>query len=189
MLKAIRKDLLTMKGLVFDTYEAKPLKKDDPTIEFIDFLIDRAPEINLFGNRYNYEDVIFSGYKADEIEEIKSDNSYNWAGPITFQYRVFTYRGREYTAINFHRFGDVRGNYTKYAILDCTQQEFYDLISEFCYNIPAADGWEVIQDIYSESGYVNAWNNETDEEFSGYYEASDAPEAVRKAVSTWLGWE
>lgn len=188
MLKAIKKDLMTMSGKIFGTYDAQPFKKDSPEIQFINYLIDNAPEVNLFGTRYNFEDYIFNDYKADEIREIDAGNSYNWNGPVVFQYRFFEYRGRIYTAICFHRFGDVRGNYTKYAILDCNQEEFYDLLSEFYFDIPAGDGWSVSQYVYDECGSVRAWNSETQEDFDGFYESDEAPEAVRAAVAAWLGY-
>lgn len=188
MLKAIKKDLMTMQGKIFGTYDAQPLKKDDPTIQFINYLIDNAPEVNLFGTRYNFEDFIFNDYKADEIKEIDSGNSYNWDGLIVFQYRFFEYRGRVYTAICFHRFGDVRGNYTKYAILDYDQDEFWGLLSEFYFDIPAGDNWSVYQYVYDECGNVHAWNNETQQDFEGFYKSDDAPEAVRTAVAAWLGY-
>lgn len=188
MLKAIKKDLMTMSGKIFGTYDAQPFKKDSPEIQFINYLIDNAPEVNLFGTRYNFEDFIFNDYKAEEIKEIDAGNSYNWGGPIVFQYRFFEYRGRVYTAICFHRFGDVRGNYTKYAILDCNQDEFWMLLSDFCFDIPAGDNWSVSQYVYDESGCVRAWNNETEEDFEGFYESDNAPEAVRAAVAAWLGY-
>lgn len=186
MLKTIKKDLMTMHGKIFDTYDVKPLKKDSPAIRFIDYLIDNAPEVNLFGTRHNYDDCIFNDYKADEIREIDSGNSYNWSGPVVFQYRFFEYRDRVYTAICFHRFGDVRGNYTKYAILNCDEEEFWELLSDFYFDIPAGEGWHILQYISYEAGDVIAWNNETNEEFEGYYESDDAPEAVRAAVAAWF---
>lgn len=188
MLKAIKKDLMTMSRLVFGTYEAKPLKKDSSEIQFINYLIDNVSEVNLFGTRYNFEDFIFNDYKTDEITEIDAGNSYNWNGPVVFQYRFFEYHGRVYTAICFHRFGDVRGNYTKYAILDCDQDEFWELLSEFYYDIPAGGNWCVSQYVYDESGRVHAWNTETQEDFEGFYESDEAPKAVRTAVAAWLGY-
>lgn len=188
MLKAIKKDLMTMSGLVFGTYEAKPLKKDSPEIQFINYLIDNAPEVNLFGTRYNFDDFIFNGYKAEEITEIDAGNSYNWNGPVVFQYRFFEYRDHIYTAVCFHRFGDVRGNYTKYTILDCNQDEFRELLSEFYFDIPAGGNWCVSQYVYDECGSVHAWNAKTQEDFEGFYESDEAPEAVRTAVTAWLGY-
>ena len=182
MLRAIKKDLMTLEGTYFGTYKATPFAADSETIQTVDFMIDNFVEVYPFGTRRNYEDFIFSDWKDDEIDEDFDQcmNSYNWNGPVVVQVRFFRYRGHDYTAVAFHRYGDVRGNYTKYAILDCDRAAFVDKMLDLRYDIPAGPAWSVQESFFDECGVVSAYNHETGESFDGYYDK--APDEVRRAV-------
>lgn len=183
MLKNIKKDLLSLHGKFFGTYDVEPFKKDSPTIQFINYLINKKIETYPFGACWNYENFIFDDSKADEIKEVESDDSYNWDSPVTFQFRIFKYQDKTYTAINFHRYGDVRGNYTKYAVLNCDKEDFLDLLDNFNLEIPC-EGWQIEQKITNEIGNIAAFQQKTGHEYNGYYRK--APKDVKKAVEHYF---
>ena len=73
--------------------------------------------------------------EAEEYEEIKSDNSYNWLSPVSnhFNYRIYQSNLWEGIIVEFkvHKYGDVRCNYTEEIYLRFNgEYEFYEVLSE-----------------------------------------------------------
>lgn len=178
---------MTLSGKVFGTYDATPFGADSEEIKTIEFIQRNFTEVYPFGTRKNYEDFIFQDWKSDEISEDYDAtlNSYNWNGSVVLQARFFEYRGKKYTAVAFHRFGDVRGNYTPYAILNCDKEEFLNTMCELDYKIPSESDWDIRCNFFNEAGVVSCWNCKTQEDYNGYYDSDDAPAEVRNACQKY----
>lgn len=122
-IKRILKDLMTLEETNISQqkyYRIKNLKKNSPIYNCIKDL-----------KRYKVKYIDFR--ENDNAEYINSDNSYNYenAGFI-YQYTYFMIKNKPYVNICFHRFGDVRGNYTEEVTLSMTENELLEHI--VCYN-------------------------------------------------------
>lgn len=196
-LAKIKEELLDMGKngeKVFGTYPVHPLKQDADVIKFIERLqeLNIEADEDIFGE-FDFEDYVFDKMPsplADEIEEDfdRSGNSYNWNAPIVFQYRPFKlYDGIERVAIAFHKYGDVRANYTRYAVLKCYLEKFWEILAESTIDIPCEDNdWSISQYLHNENGYISAYHYPTGDSFDGYYTDEDCPEVVSKAVENWM---
>ena len=64
----------------------------------------------------------FSGLTEDspDVQVLHKYNTYNWSSPVNHDLNMiyFEFRGEEYVAVAAHISGDVRTNYTDYAILN-----------------------------------------------------------------------
>ena len=97
------------------------------------------------GDEYFNDDVDWYDLKdayisEDDLENCK-DNSYNWNSQIIFDFgtvivnelideELGDYHPKKYQVIKFHRYGDVRGNYTDYMVLDMDHYEFLETLQE-----------------------------------------------------------
>ena len=99
----------------------------------------------------------------------KSDNTYNWGANIShdINFNEFEYDDVKYTAIMIHRYGDVRNNYTYYAILKC---DIDDLLNLEFYPSKDITGTNLVADLEWYSDCYSVYNRETQEDFDGYYE-------------------
>ena len=93
---------------------------------------------------YDYDDLLDDvdcirlkhGYYIDVDDlNINGDNSYNWNSQVVFDYGKIKVQHecdltKEYVIVKFHRYGDVRGNYTDYMVLDMNMDWFYETIME-----------------------------------------------------------
>ena len=99
----------------------------------------------------------------------KSDNTYNWGANIShdINFDCFEYDDEKYVAIMVHRYGDVRANYTYYAILKC---DFYDLFDlEFYPSVDIA-GTNLVADLRWYSECYDVYDLDTNESYDGYYD-------------------
>lgn len=95
------------------------------------------------------------------LEELKSDNSYNWGSRVSNDFNMTMYKNTmtdEYIVeFSVHRFGDVRANYTESALLRFDNDyTFYEALTESnkyltvnghnCYIDIFSDGIEVFND-------------------------------------------
>jgi hypothetical protein len=131
MINEVIKDLKAVdevnaaKGIVYTTYPYMP-----KAIDILESL--KSLEVN----DYKREAIL----KAFEDEEsdckvIDSRNSYNWSGNVDhhLQWYVIQVYERKYMILSFHRYGDVRGNYTNKVVLnhhDIDEEDFYNAIIE-----------------------------------------------------------
>lgn len=93
-------------------YDSQPISK---VIPVLDDLVDE-----------NFsEDLNIDFYIAE------SGNSYNWNGSAIFNFHQIFINGNEYTVVRFHRYGDVRGNYTDYMLLYIGLDRFIEELSDF----------------------------------------------------------
>ena len=114
-------------------------------------------------------DSTFCGFTFGGIAT-KSDNTYNWSANIShhINFDEFEYDDENYTAIMVHRWGDVRGNYTYYAILKC---DFEDLIELEFYPSVDIEGTNLVADLRWYSEDYDVYNLDTGEAYDGYYQS------------------
>ena len=138
-----------LKNAVYGIYNANDrTKKEILSITELEVLeklegyeVDFAELVNEYNDYTLNEDLIDLDnffYNDEEFEnmyitEKQGYNSYNWNATAVFNYNLLDINDIDYIAIKFHKYGDVRGNYTDYLLLQMNLDEFYDLISE-CYN-------------------------------------------------------
>lgn len=88
--------------------------------------------------KVDFDDVVYNdaqgNYELIDLD-ITSNNSYNWSGQVVFNYneiKIIDNYGidNHYITIKFHRYGDVRENYTDYMVLDMSLDEFYNILLE-----------------------------------------------------------
>ena len=102
----------------------------------------------------NCNDFISCMEELYGIEEVRSDNSYNWCSPISNDFYFHEYYNSElneyYYAVAIHKYGDVRGNYTNEFVLKFDNDyEFMELLNE-CnkyYTLQDKDGNELYFDL------------------------------------------
>mgnify|MGYP003292812421 CR=1 FL=1 len=83
--------------------------------------------------KVNFDDVVYENKEGDYYEldlDIESNNSYNWNSQVVFNYNIISVDDIQYITIKFHRYGDVRGNYTDYMVLNLSIDEFYEIIMD-----------------------------------------------------------
>lgn len=153
----LEKALNTIKNLRGQDVEVfgQPHHIEDNSIEYNDLVID---VVEVFENLKEYEITEYEYYNPDTeeyediefndcdefisymddtygIEEVSSDNSYNWSSPISNNFYIHQYYNREldyyYYIIAIHMYGDVRGNYTNEFVLKFDNDyEFLELLNE-----------------------------------------------------------
>ena len=143
----IIRDLKHLKGKTYfgGAYTVDRNEKRSKNLEIgaIDLIEALKPyEIN-FKTLYkvDFDDVVYddAGGNYELIKlDITSNNSYNWNAQVVFNYdeiEVVDRYGMEhkYITVKFHRYGDVRGNYTDYMVLDMSLDEFYEVLQESSY--------------------------------------------------------
>lgn len=113
-------------------------------------------------------EIMFREFTFGDIAT-SSDNTYNWGANIShaINFDCFEYDDEKYVAIMVHRGGDVRGNYTYYAILKC---DFYDLFELEFYPSKDIEGTNLVADLRWYSECYDIYNLETGESYDGYYE-------------------
>ena len=123
MLNEIKKDLLELRGSevkIFGQATTLPALDDESIYVDITHLVEALADYEISQDKardlldlVNIEDV-------DALDYVYADNSYNWdgMGSNEFDYKVYALDdGENIVRIKFHRFGDVRGNYTDDAFL------------------------------------------------------------------------
>lgn len=125
--------------------------------------------------KVDFDDVVYDDAQGNYISidlDVTSNNSYNWSGQVVFNYNEIKVTDRYgydhgYIAINFHRFGDVRGNYTDYMVLDVSLDEFYEILSECtrvhcCVTIKDVN-YDISTDIFKEACLFDIYSDNLDD--------------------------
>lgn len=129
---------------VFGYYDVEHNERESKNLSIsnLDIIRALAPYEVDFKKLYNvdFDDIIYEDKEGNYISidtdyKNTSNNSYNWNSQVVFNYQQIQVINKYdyehvYIAIKFHRYGDVRGNYTDYMILDISLEEFYEVIME-----------------------------------------------------------
>ena len=132
-----------LKKAVFGAYDANDRSKSEilsiTELEVAEHLKNYEVDFQDVYNDYNDDDIIvdlddffYDGMEYNNLEiNLKySNNSYNWNSSAIFNYDVLEINSIEYVAVKFHRFGDVRGNYTDYMLLNISIDKFHEELIE-----------------------------------------------------------
>ena len=123
-------------------------------------------------------------------DNCKGENTYNYGGRVSHDIHYITYVDDDnyyYVAINIHRSGDVRCNYTDFCLLKFDGSDyFYTIIDEICMNISSnimvVDNQ--VYDFYTTmfSEYVDVYNHDTGDSYQIYcYDDESFINEIRKA--------
>ena len=168
----------SLKKAIFGAYDANDRSKKEilsiteleVAEHFKNYEIDFQDIYNDYNEYDNNKIVDLDDFFYDDMEydnlyiNLKdSNNSYNWNCSAVFNYDVLEINDIEYVAIKFHKFGDVRGNYTDYMLLKIDLNEFYEILSELsCYFDFNFEGNNINVDynIFNESGVYNIYSED-----------------------------
>jgi hypothetical protein len=130
MINEVIKDLKTV-----DESSKAVYKTYDYIVKAIDILEALKP---LEVNDYVSERVLkaFESDNDNDIEVLDSANSYNWGANIDhhMQWHVVKFNNRKYVVMSFHRYGDVRCNYTDRFVLSYLDDNDVNDFGEAIYN-------------------------------------------------------
>jgi hypothetical protein len=141
MINEVMKDLKTV-----DESSKAVYKTYDYIVKAVDVLEALKP---LEVNDYKREAVL-KAFEDGDRDYIEAYNSYNWGGNIDhhMQWYVVKVHNRNYMILSFHRFGDVRCNYTDEVVLsydDLDRDDFHEAI----YNSDKRGSVEVDGKVYN----------------------------------------
>ena len=205
--KSILRDLKhNLKGTktIFGTYDSSNMKEsknlDISVLDVVRALADYEIDFKkIYG--VDFDNVVYDdaqgNYESIDLD-VSSDNSYNWCSQIVFNYnqiKVVDKYGidHEYVSVKFHRYGDVRGNYTDYMVCDMTMDEFYEVIMEstqvFCSVDYKGHTYSISTDCFKESCLFDIYCNETNEDYYDAYLDIDnlrSKKDIRKGLVKYL---
>jgi len=122
-------------------------------------------------------------------DEFYGGNTYNWCGKILhdFDYRYWQVdTDTFYVAIQVHRVGDIRCNYTEFALFKFGSfEEFVEVIDDICSEKMSGDfeynGKHYIYDISIFCEWLRVWCVETQEDYEFYaYDDESFIEEIKK---------
>lgn len=193
-IQKIREDILALRGAnvhIFGQPTTLPEDVNEGVIDILDVLKELEEfEVELVHEIYDEDidedvEITFDSvekyvdYMEDELgtwKEIGSDNSYNWSAPVSNDFNFTTYKDTEtgdfYVKFMVHRFGDVRANYTEYALLKFSYEEgFLYAVMEANKSIDLDDKYYAHVDILSD-GY-EVFRHVDDEQVGTIYSVDD----------------
>jgi tRNA(Glu) U13 pseudouridine synthase TruD len=127
MINEVIKDLTAVdevnaaKGIVYTTYQYMP-----KAIDILESL--RSLEVNDYKR-----EAILKAFEDGNRDYVEAFNSYNWNGNVDhhLQWYVVEVNKRKFIILSFHRYGDVRVNYTNEVVLsydDIDADDFHNAI-------------------------------------------------------------
>lgn len=203
----IIKDLKHLKGNTFfggaytvDRNERRSRNLEIGAIDLVEAL--NPYEVNFKAlYKVDFDDVVYDdaqgNYESIDLD-ITSNNSYNWNGQVVFNYNeieVIDRYGMEhkYITVKFHRYGDVRGNYTDYMVLDMSLDHFYEVLADasrvYCEIEYKGACYSISTDIFKESCVFDIYSNEADiDEYDQYLDIDNLrnKKDIKKALVNWL---
>lgn len=204
---SIIKDLKHLKGNTFfggaytvHRNERKSRNLEIGAIELVEAL--KLYEVNFKAlYKVDFDDVIYDdiqgNYELINLD-ITSNNSYNWNAQIVFNYNeieVIDRYGMEhkYVTVKFHRYGDVRGNYTDYMVLDMSLDEFYEVLADasrvYCEIEHKGKCYGISTDIFKESCVFDIYSVDSDhDDYDIYLDIDNLrnKKDIKKALVNWL---
>lgn len=203
----IIKDLKHLKGSTYFggacTVNRNERKSRNLEIGALDLVEALKPyEINFKAlYKVDFDDVVYEDMQGDYEStdlDITSNNSYNWNAQVVFNYNVIEVIDRygmehKYIAVKFHRFGDVRGNYTDYMVLDMSLEYFYEILGEasrvYCDIAYKGVSYSISTDIFRESCVFDIYSDDANMDEYGQYLDIDnlrSKKDIKKALVNWL---
>lgn len=203
----IIKDLKHLKGNTFfggaytvDRNERKSRNLEIGAIDLVEAL--KPYEINFKAlYKVDFDDVVYDdiqgNYESIDLD-VTSDNSYNWSAQVVFNYNeieVIDRYGMEhkYVTVKFHRYGDVRGNYTDYMVLDMSLDYFYEVLMEssrvYCEIEHKGECYGISTNIFKEACVFDIYSNDADiDEYDQYLDIDNlrSKKDIKKALVNWL---
>ena len=134
-LNEIKKDLESLRGKDVKIFGQPTTLAKDYGVFYVD-AIDVIDELIEIFVEIDYNDLDETLEKMNASEKT-SGNSYNWSGNISndFNFTFWDTQQGLILEIKFHRFGDVRGNYTDSALIPLDDEyQFYELESLMKYS-------------------------------------------------------
>jgi hypothetical protein len=151
--------------------------------------------------KVDFDNVVYDdeqGYYEEIDLDITSNNSYNWNGQVVFNYNEIEVtedygNDKRYITVKFHRFGDVRGNYTDYMVLDMSLDEFYEVLADasrvYCEIDYKGVSYSISTDIFKEACVFDIYSNDADiDECDQYLDIDNLrnKKDIKKALVNWL---
>ena len=174
----IIKDLKHLKGNTYfgGAYTVSRNERRSKNLEIgaIDLVEALKPyEINFKAlYKVDFDNVVYNDAQGDYESinlDITSNNSYNRNAQVVFNYNEIEVIDRyglehKYITVKFHRYGDVRGNYTDYMVLDMSLDEFYEVLadsSHVCCDIEYKnEHYEISTDILKEACVFDIYSDD-----------------------------
>lgn len=151
--------------------------------------------------KVDFDDVVYNdsegNYELIKLD-ITSNNSYNWNAQVVFNYNEVEVTDRygmehKYITVKFHRYGDVRGNYTDYMVLDMSLDEFYEVLQEssyvYCDIEYKGNVYAISTDIFKEACVFDIYSNDANMDDCDVYLDIDNlrnKKDIKKALVNWL---
>jgi hypothetical protein len=203
----IIKDLKHLKGKTYfggtctvDRNEKRSRNLEIGAIDLVEAL--KPYEVNFKAlYKVDFDNVVY-----DDIEgnyelislDIASYNSYNWSAQVVLNYNEIEVIDRysmehKYITVKFHRFGDVRGNYTDYMVLDMSLDEFYEVLADasrvYCEIDYKGVSYSISTDIFKEACLFDIYSDNADiDEYDQYLDIDNLrnKKDIKKALVNWL---
>ena len=203
----IIRDLKNLKGKTYFggscTVDRNERKSKNLEIGALDLVEALKPYEVDFKKLYkvDFDNVVYDdeqgNYESINLD-ITSNNSYNWSAQVVFNYNeieVIDRYGMEhrYITVKFHRFGDVRGNYTDYMVLDMSLDEFYEVLADasrvYCDIEYKGVSYSISTDIFKESCVFDIYSADADiADYDIYLDIDNlrSKKDIKKALVSWL---
>lgn len=163
-----------IKNGIFGTYDVKPIEPNPyglDVYDVIDFLQENFMEVeHPFGEQWSFDDVFFETEGTEDFiityPENKQWNSYNWNSPVVMQAIAFIHKKGEFVAVRFHKYGDVRANYTDFVVLACNWEDFNERLYNLTYEYALLNAsYYVEQRFFDEEGILQVWDDVENNQF------------------------
>ena len=192
---------------IFGTYDSQN-RKESKNLEMseLDLVRALAPYEIDFRKLYgvDYDDALYSdltgNYESIDFDYKGADNSYNWSSQLVFCFggiKVTDKYGEdhEYTIVMFHRYGDVRGNYTDHMVLDMCMDKFFEVCMEssrvYCTVTIKGMDYHITSDCFKEGCLFDIYSDNTDKYVDDYDVMLDidnlrSKKDIKKALKEYL---
>jgi hypothetical protein len=134
-LEAILKDIESLEGKEVTIFGQPTKLVINDERRFFPRVKDLLKNLEDYQVSETLSDKIINAFESDDdktIDLIEGFNSYNWESNIDHDIQFYHVKRNEkdFIMLSVHRYGDVRGNYTGYAVLAMTVDEFYEVAFE-----------------------------------------------------------
>lgn len=137
-----------------------------------------------------YEGYLIENYLPDGWEVGRGDNSSNWLGNISnaINYsQLFSPDGEEYLVVRFHRWGDLRVNYSNDILCKMDIDDIYELETTYKSEVIEVDGEEylVYTNLFNEGVEITKedYSGDFQEEYYDYPDEESISEFIREKTS------